>query len=57
MLPSTVPVEESLECTDLASTSVRSLQGYDKKLTALKRDIQEEIVILSLKSFEVTWKK
>lgn len=42
MLPSTVPVEESLESTDLVSTSVRSLQGFDRKLTALKRDIQED---------------
>lgn len=42
MLPSTVPVEESLESTDLASTSVRSLQGFDKKLTTLKCDIQED---------------
>ena len=40
--PSSVPVEQSSESTDLASTFALFKDYFDKKLTALKRDIQED---------------
>ena len=40
--PSSVPVEHSSESSDLASTFALFKEYFDKKLTALKRDIQED---------------
>jgi len=40
--PSSVPVEQSSESTYLASTFALFKDYFDKKLTALKRDIQED---------------
>ena len=40
--PSSVPVEQSSESTDLASTFALFKDYFDKKLTALKCDIQED---------------
>ena len=40
--PSSVPVEQSSGYTDLASTFALFKDYFDKKLTALKRDIQED---------------
>ena len=40
--PSSVPVEQSSESTDIASTFALFKDYFDKKLTALKRDIQED---------------
>ena len=40
--PSSVPVEHSSVSTDLASTFALFKDYFDKKLTALKRDIQED---------------
>ena len=40
--PSSVPVEQSSGSTDLASTFALFKDYFDKKLTALKRDIQED---------------
>ena len=42
LLPSSVPVEQSSESTDLASTFALFKDYFDKKLTALKPDIQED---------------
>jgi len=42
VLPSTVPAEQSSESTDLASTFALFKDYFDKNLTALKRDIQED---------------
>ena len=41
LLPSSVPVEQSSESTDLASTFALFKDYFDKKLAALKPDIQE----------------
>lgn len=40
--PSSVPVEQSSESSDLASTFALFKENFDKKLNALKRDIQED---------------
>ena len=40
--PSSVPVEQSSGSTDLPSTFALFKDYFDKKLTALKRDIQED---------------
>ena len=40
--PSSVPVEHSSESSDLASTFALFKEYFDKKLTALKSDIQED---------------
>ena len=40
--PFSVPVEQSSESTDLASTFALLKDYFDEKLTALKRDIQED---------------
>ena len=42
VLPSSVPVEQSSESTDLASTFALFKDYFDKELTALKPDIQED---------------
>ena len=41
--PSSVSVEQSSESTDLASTFALFKDYFDKKLTALKRDIQDSL--------------
>ena len=40
--PSSVPVEQSSESIDLASTFALFMDYFDERLTALKRDIQED---------------
>ena len=42
ILPSTVPTEQLPESADLASTFSLFKDYFDKKLSALKRDIQED---------------
>ena len=42
VLPLTVPTEQLPECADLASTFSLFKDYFDKKLSALRRDIQED---------------